>query len=70
MVQMQTYLKVADNTGAKELMCFSVLGGTNTFMHIFTASLTACIQRRDALHPEMLRGLAFEKRKAARCSLA
>lgn len=36
-------------------------------MHIFTASLTACIQRRDALHPEILRGLAFEKRKAARC---
>ena len=27
MVQMQTYLKVADNTGAKELMCFRVLGG-------------------------------------------
>ena len=26
MVQMQTYLKVADNTGAKELMCFRVLG--------------------------------------------
>ena len=29
MVQMQTYLKVADNTGAKELMCFRVLGGTD-----------------------------------------
>ena len=28
MVQMQTYLKVADNTGAKELMCFRVLGGS------------------------------------------
>ena len=28
MVQMQTYLKVADNTGAKELMCIRVLGGT------------------------------------------
>ena len=28
MIQMQTYLKVADNTGAKELMCFRVLGGT------------------------------------------
>lgn len=26
MVQMQTYLKVADNTGAKELMCIRVLG--------------------------------------------
>ena len=24
-------------------------------------------KRRDALHPEILRGLAFEKRKAARC---
>ncbi len=28
MVQMQTYLKVADNTGATELMCIRVLGGS------------------------------------------
>ena len=28
MIQQQTYLKVADNTGAKELMCIPVLGGT------------------------------------------
>ena len=28
MVQQQTLLKVADNTGAKELMCIKVLGGT------------------------------------------
>ena len=28
MIQMQTYLKVADNTGAKEIMCIKVLGGT------------------------------------------
>ena len=28
MIQMQTYLKVADNTGAKEIMCIRVLGGT------------------------------------------
>ena len=28
-IQQQTYLKVADNTGAKELMCIRVLGGTN-----------------------------------------
>jgi len=27
-IQMQTYLKVADNTGAKELMCIRVLGGS------------------------------------------
>jgi large subunit ribosomal protein L14 len=28
MIQMQTRLNVADNTGAKEVMCFKVLGGT------------------------------------------
>ena len=28
MIQQQTYLKVADNTGAKELMCIRGLGGT------------------------------------------
>ena len=28
MIQMQSYMKVADNTGAKELMCIRVLGGT------------------------------------------
>lgn len=28
MVQMQTYLKIADNTGAKEIMCIRVLGGS------------------------------------------
>ena len=28
MIQQQTYLKVADNTGAKELMCIKVIGGS------------------------------------------
>ena len=28
MIQQQSYLKVADNTGAKELMCIRVLGGS------------------------------------------
>ncbi|MBP3320090.1 MAG: 50S ribosomal protein L14 [Clostridia bacterium] len=28
MIQPQTRLKIADNTGAKEIMCFRVLGGT------------------------------------------
>lgn len=28
MIQVQTYLKVADNSGAKEIMCIRVLGGT------------------------------------------
>lgn len=28
MIQVQSRLKVADNTGAKELMCIKVLGGS------------------------------------------
>ena len=28
MIQQETRLKVADNTGAKEVLCFKVLGGT------------------------------------------
>ena len=29
MIQMQTMLKVADNTGAREIMCITVLGGSH-----------------------------------------
>lgn len=29
MVQQQSYLKVADNTGAKEIMCIRALGGSH-----------------------------------------
>ena len=29
MVQQETRLRVADNTGAKELLCIRVLGGSN-----------------------------------------
>ena len=28
MIQSETRLKVADNTGAKEVLCFKVLGGS------------------------------------------
>ena len=28
MIQMYTFMDVADNTGAKEVMCIKVLGGT------------------------------------------
>ncbi|MCQ2388067.1 MAG: 50S ribosomal protein L14, partial [Clostridia bacterium] len=35
MIQQQSRLKVADNTGAKEIMCIRVLGGTRRrFAHI------------------------------------
>jgi large subunit ribosomal protein L14 len=31
MIQQETYLNVADNSGAKKLMCIRVLGGGRTF---------------------------------------
>lgn len=35
MVQQQSYLRVADNTGAKEIMCIRVLGGSGRrYAHI------------------------------------
>jgi large subunit ribosomal protein L14 len=35
MIQVQTYLKVADNSGAKEVQCIRVLGGTRRrYAHI------------------------------------
>jgi large subunit ribosomal protein L14 len=34
MIQRQTYLTVADNTGAKELMCICVLGNNRTYAGI------------------------------------
>ncbi len=34
MIQMQTILRAADNTGAKELMCIKVLGALRENMQI------------------------------------
>lgn len=31
MIQTQTYLNVADNTGAKKIMCINVLNSTSKF---------------------------------------
>ena len=33
MIQQETRLKVADNTGAKEVLCIKVLGGSKKDMH-------------------------------------
>jgi large subunit ribosomal protein L14 len=34
MIQPQTYLTVADNTGAKNLMCIRVLGNNRKYAHV------------------------------------
>lgn len=50
MIQQQTYLKVADNTGAKELMCIRVLGGTRrryaNIGDVVVASVKSSTRRR------------------------
>jgi large subunit ribosomal protein L14 len=33
MIQVQTVLNIADNSGAKKAMCIKVLGGTSASMH-------------------------------------
>ena len=45
MIQMQTYLKVADNTGAKELMCIRVLGGTGRRYGNIGDVVVACVKK-------------------------
>ena len=49
MIQMQTYLKVADNTGAKELMCFRVLGGTRK-RYANIGDVVVCSRRCEGCH--------------------
>ncbi len=47
MIQMQTRLQVADNTGAKNVMCIKVLGGTRRrYAHIGDV-IVASVKRAD-----------------------
>ncbi|MDD2353934.1 MAG: 50S ribosomal protein L14 [Patescibacteria group bacterium] len=42
MIQVQTYLKVADNSGAKEVQCIRVLGGTGRrYAHVGNVIIAA-----------------------------
>ena len=45
MIQQQTLMKVADNTGAKELMCIRVLGGTGRRYANIGDVVVACVQK-------------------------
>ena len=46
MIQQQTVLKVADNTGAKEIMCIRVLGGTARRYANIGDVIVACVKRQ------------------------
>ena len=45
MIQQQTVLKVADNTGAKEIMCIRVLGGTARRYANIGDVIVACVKK-------------------------
>ena len=45
MIQQQTILKVADNTGAKEIMCIRVLGGTARRYAGIGDVIVACVKK-------------------------
>ena len=45
MIQQQTLMKVADNTGAKEIMCIRVLGGSGRRYANIGDVVVACVKR-------------------------
>src|SRR3954470_24678664 len=70
MIQMYTYLDVADNTGAKECMCIKVLGGTRRryagLGDIIIASVKKAIPGGDVKPGEIVRGVIVRLKKPTR----
>ena len=61
MIQMESRLAVADNTGAKEVMCFKVLGGsrrrTATLGDVIVCSVKSVIPGSDVKKKAVVRGV-------------
>ena len=70
MIQMQTYLKVADNTGAKELMCIRVLGGSRrryaNIGDIIVASVKKAAPGSNVKKGEVVRAVVVRSAKGLR----
>src|SRR5881296_569074 len=70
MIQMYTYLDVADNTGAKECMCIKVLGGTRRryagLGDVIIASVKKAIPGGDVKPGDVIRAVVVRTKKAAR----
>jgi large subunit ribosomal protein L14 len=63
MIQMQSRLKVADNSGAREIMCINVLGGTHRkYAHvgdIIVASVKRAIPNSATKKGEVVRAVVI-----------
>ena len=72
MIQPQTKLKVADNTGAKVIQCFRVLGGTRRryaqLGDVIVAAVKEAEPRRQVKKHEVVRAVVVRQRKAYRRS--
>lgn len=70
MIQMYSYLDVADNTGAKEVMCIQVLGGTRRRVaylgDIIKASVKKAIPGGDVKPGDVVKGVIVRTRVATR----
>ncbi len=72
MIQMQTYLDVADNTGAKQVQCIKVLGGTNRkyagLGDIVVASVKKSIAGSEVKTGTIVKGVIVRVKKSTRRS--
>jgi large subunit ribosomal protein L14 len=70
MIQMQSMLDVADNTGAKQVMCIKVLGGTRRrYAHvgdIVVVSIKKTLPGVEIKPGEIARGVIVRTRKSLR----
>ena len=70
MIQMQTRLAVADNTGARELMCIKVLGGTHRRFaglgDIVVCSIKSVIPGSDLKKGTVVRAVIVRAKKPTR----
>jgi len=72
MIQPRTMLKVADNTGAKIIQCFKVLGGTKAryaqLGDIIVAAVKVAEPRKMIKKGDVVRAVIIRQRKAFRRS--
>src|SRR5438874_8677829 len=70
MIQMYTYLDVADNTGAKECMCIKVLGGSRKryagIGDVIIASVKKAIPGGEVKPGDVVRGVVVRTKRAVR----
>ncbi len=70
MIQEETQLKVADNSGAKRLNCFRILGGSGRryarLGDVIVASVTAAEPRKEVKKHDVVRAVVVRQHKPYR----